>query len=77
MPTEVAAYLHKLYGEDSVLPKSAADAPGYKETLRPFHQRSHENRVRGIRHAGAEPHAVQRRAGKGRIDLDSEFRNWK
>ncbi len=33
---EVAAYLHKLYGEDSVLPKSAADAPGYKETLRPF-----------------------------------------
>ncbi len=33
---EVSAYLNKLYGEDSVLAKSAADAPGYKETLRPF-----------------------------------------
>jgi virginiamycin B lyase len=33
---DVAAYLNKLYGQDSVLPKSAADAPGYKETLRPF-----------------------------------------
>jgi virginiamycin B lyase len=33
---EVATYLAKLYGPDSVLPRSAADAPGYKETLRPF-----------------------------------------
>jgi virginiamycin B lyase len=33
---DVAAYLTKLYGEDSILPKSAADEPGYKETLRPF-----------------------------------------
>jgi virginiamycin B lyase len=33
---DVATYLNKLYGEDSALPKSAADAPGYKETLRPF-----------------------------------------
>jgi virginiamycin B lyase len=33
---EVATYLTKLYGPDSVLPRSAADAPGYKETLRPF-----------------------------------------
>src|ERR1700719_2966488 len=33
---EVSAYLNKLYGEDSVFPKSAADMPGYKETVRPF-----------------------------------------
>ncbi len=33
---DVAAYLNKLYGEDSVLPKSAADAPGYKETVTHF-----------------------------------------
>ena len=33
---DVAAYLTKLYGTDSALPKSAADAPGYKESLRPF-----------------------------------------
>jgi virginiamycin B lyase len=33
---DVATYLNKLYGEDSALPKSAADAPGYQETLRPF-----------------------------------------
>jgi virginiamycin B lyase len=33
---DVAAYLNKLYGEDSVLPKSAADAPGYQETIRSF-----------------------------------------
>jgi virginiamycin B lyase len=33
---DVAAYLNKLYGEDSALAKSASDAPGYKETLRPF-----------------------------------------
>ena len=33
---EVSAYLNKLYGQDSVLPKPAADAPGYKESLRPF-----------------------------------------
>ena len=34
--SDVATYLTKLYGPDSVLPKSAAAAPGYKETLRPF-----------------------------------------
>jgi len=33
---DVAGYLNKLYGQESVLAKSAADAPGYKETLRPF-----------------------------------------
>lgn len=33
---DVAAYLYKLYGEESVLPKSAADMPAYKETVRPF-----------------------------------------
>jgi virginiamycin B lyase len=33
---DVAAYLNKLYGEDSVFPKSPVDVPGYKETVRPF-----------------------------------------
>src|SRR6267143_5308433 len=33
---DVASYLTSLFGPDSVLPKSPADMPGYKETLRPF-----------------------------------------
>ena len=31
----IAAYLTKLFGPDSALPKSPADMPGYKDTLRP------------------------------------------
>ena len=33
---EVASYLNSLYGPESVLPRSPADLPGYKETVRPF-----------------------------------------
>jgi virginiamycin B lyase len=33
---DVATYLASLFGPDSVLPKSAADMPGYKQTVRPF-----------------------------------------
>jgi virginiamycin B lyase len=33
---EIASYLTKLFGPDSVLPKSPADMPGYKDTVRPF-----------------------------------------
>src|SRR6202790_3865145 len=33
---DVASYLTSLFGPDSALPKSPADMPGYKETLRPF-----------------------------------------
>jgi len=33
---DVATYLTSLFGPDSVLPKSAADMPGYKDTVRPF-----------------------------------------
>jgi virginiamycin B lyase len=33
---DVASYLTSLFGPDSVLPKSAADMPGYKDTVRPF-----------------------------------------
>src|SRR6266436_6731789 len=33
---DVATYLNSLYGQDSVLTKSPADMPHYKETLRPF-----------------------------------------
>ena len=33
---DVASYLTKLYGPESVLPKSPVDMPQYKETLRPF-----------------------------------------
>ncbi len=34
--SEVASYLTSLFGPDSVLPKSPADMPGYKDTVRPF-----------------------------------------
>src|ERR1700690_2309034 len=34
--SDVASYLTSLFGPDSVLPKSPADMPGYKETVRPF-----------------------------------------
>jgi virginiamycin B lyase len=33
---DVAAYLTSLFGPESVLPKSPADLPSYKETVRPF-----------------------------------------
>jgi virginiamycin B lyase len=33
---DIATYLTELFGPDSVLPKSPADMPGYKDTLRPF-----------------------------------------
>src|ERR1700732_10346 len=33
---DVATYLTSLFGPDSVLPKSVADMPGYKDTVRPF-----------------------------------------
>jgi mono/diheme cytochrome c family protein len=33
---EIASYLTKLFGPESVLPKSPEDMPKYKETLRPF-----------------------------------------
>ena len=34
--SDVAAYLTRLFGPDSILPKSPADMPGYQKTLRPF-----------------------------------------
>lgn len=34
--SDVAAYLTRLFGPDSVLPKSPADMPGYQKTLRSF-----------------------------------------
>lgn len=33
---DIASYLTKLFGPDSVLPKSASDMPGYKDTVRTF-----------------------------------------
>jgi virginiamycin B lyase len=33
---EVASYLNSVFGEDSTLPRSPADLPGYKATVRPF-----------------------------------------
>jgi streptogramin lyase/mono/diheme cytochrome c family protein len=33
---DIASYLATVFGPDSVLPKSPADMPGYKETLRPL-----------------------------------------
>jgi len=34
--SELASYLTSLFGPDPVLPKSPADMPGYKDTVRPF-----------------------------------------
>ena len=34
--SDVAAYLTRLFGPDSILPKSPADLPGYQKTVRPF-----------------------------------------
>ncbi len=36
MRSDIASYLTSLFGPDSVLPKSPADMPGYKDTVRPF-----------------------------------------
>jgi virginiamycin B lyase len=33
---DISSYLTKLFGPDSVLPKSPADVPGYSDTVRPF-----------------------------------------
>ncbi|MGD0963278.1 MAG: carboxypeptidase regulatory-like domain-containing protein [Candidatus Acidiferrales bacterium] len=33
---DISSYLTKLFGADSVLPKSPVDMPGYSETVRPF-----------------------------------------
>ncbi len=33
---DIAAYLAKLFGPDSVLPKSPEEMPGYKDAIRPF-----------------------------------------
>ena len=33
---DIATYLTSLFGADSVLPKSPAEMPGYKDTVRPF-----------------------------------------
>jgi virginiamycin B lyase len=37
---EIASYLTSLFGPESVLPRSAADMPGYKDTVRPFSSES-------------------------------------
>jgi virginiamycin B lyase len=37
---EVSTYITSLFSEDSVLPKSPEQAPGYKDTLRPFSSRA-------------------------------------
>ena len=45
---EIAAYLNKLYGEDSVFPKSPAELPGVQRNRAAFFQRGHEHRLRRI-----------------------------
>ncbi len=37
---DLSAYLTSLFGPDSILPKSAADMPGYQATVRPFSKNS-------------------------------------
>ena len=36
MPSDVASYINSLFGEESVLPKSPAEMPKYKELVRSF-----------------------------------------
>ena len=52
---DIATYLTSLFSEDSVLPRSPEEAPGYCAADQ---RRGHEYRVRGIRHAVVRPHAL-------------------
>ena len=45
---EIAAYLNKLYGEDSVFPKSPSRIARVQRNRKAFLQRGHEHRVRRI-----------------------------
>ena len=45
---DVIFYMNHVFGEDSALPKSPAELPNYKDTLRPFPRRGDEDRLRGI-----------------------------
>ena len=70
---DIASYLTSLFGPDSVLPKSPADMPGYKDTVRPFSSDAMNIVYVEYDMPGPEPHAVQRRSGQGRQSVDSEF----
>ena len=52
---DVISYLTTMFGENSPLPKSPADLPGYKDDAESLQRRGAENRLRGFRNAGAEP----------------------
>ncbi len=59
---DLAAYLAKLFGPESVLAEIARRHAWVQGNAALFQQRGHEHRIRGIRHARPEPHAVQRDA---------------
>ena len=59
---DLAAYLAKLFGPESVLAEIARRHARVQGHAALFQQRGHEYRIRGIRHARPKPHAVQRDA---------------
>ena len=71
---DVVYYLNHVFGEDSVLPKSPADLPKYKDDGAPVQRRGDEDRLCGIRDARPQPHAVERASRQGRQVLDSLLR---
>jgi hypothetical protein len=70
---DIASYLTSLFGPESVLPKSPADMPEVQGHGAAVQQRRAQHRVCGVRHARAEPDALQRRAGQGRLSVDPEL----
>ncbi len=71
----LSSYITSLFGPDSVLPKSPtgdARLSGYGAAVQ---QRSFEYRVRGIRYAWSEPHAVQCCSRQEWLSVDTELRS--
>ncbi len=71
---DLATYLDNAFGAEATLPRSPADLPGYKDTVLKFAPRGVEDRLRRVRYARPEPHAVQRRTWQGWLPVDSRFR---
>jgi mono/diheme cytochrome c family protein len=59
---DIATYLNSLFGPDSVLPKSPADMPGYKATVRPFNSDAMKIVYVEYDMPRSESHAFQRRS---------------
>ena len=71
---DIVSYINQMFGEDSKLPKSPADLPQYQSEVRPISDDGAEDRLCRVRHAGAEPDAVERASGQGRHVLGPVLR---